>query len=75
MGPDYWVTRQVRFNLGKLLVQRGRVEEGEAEMVAGYEGLGAALGPDHPRTRRSAEALAELYVSQGRTAEAEALAP
>ncbi|MCE7974644.1 MAG: serine/threonine protein kinase, partial [Leptolyngbya sp. PLA1] len=70
LGPAHWMTATFRVGRGKVLDKSGRTDEAERELVAGYEGLKAALGDTDKRVRTAAGSLADFYAAHGRDADA-----
>jgi hypothetical protein len=60
LGADHWRVAAARYNLGLVLLERGKRVEARSEIAAAHSLLLQSLGPDHPRTRAAADKLAEL---------------
>ncbi len=70
VGEQHWTYWLALGNHGAALAGLGRIDDGEREMIAAYDGFVRLLGEDHSRAKRAAERLAEFYEKQGRDADA-----
>ena len=69
---------QILENYGRCLIDAGRFEDAEKEVVADYEMLKTTLEPAHPLVRQSLELIVDLYEAWGKpdkAAEYRALLP
>ena len=70
LGASHWMSATFRAGRGKVLDKAGRADEAERDLLAGYEGLKAALGDTDKRVRSAAGSLADFYAAHGRDADA-----
>jgi tetratricopeptide (TPR) repeat protein/predicted Ser/Thr protein kinase len=70
--PGHHVTATARTALGACLSEMERFAEAETELLAGYEGLRAALSENDPRVLNAVRELADLYDRSGQADKARA---
>jgi len=73
LGPDHPDTLRAMDQLGRVLTELGRFDEGEALMIATLEARKRVLGAEHPDTADSMDELGWVYVMHGLPAQAEPL--
>lgn len=72
LGAAHWMTATFRAGRGKVLDKAGRAEEAERDLLAGFEGLHAALGDADKRVKNAAGSLADFYAAHDRAADSAA---
>lgn len=70
LPEDHWMIGAARLNHGSVLMDLGRLEEAEGELLAGFDLLDAALDPDHERRRAAIQRLISLYTLRKDSTEA-----
>src|SRR5262249_47457801 len=71
LQPDHLRIFRSRSHLGACLVKLKRYREAEEQLLAGYDGLKAALGDRHAETQKATGRLIELYEAWGKPEKAD----